>query len=424
MLGQGERPAAVPLRRELETQLGVGLGIAVGAGITLIGHTLWTILAGPAQEWLTGRVLRRWGERDETPRVPRALDALPRIEGRYRVLLSDLHIDTWVQPTAATATHPRAAAFGRLLGALRARATDPAEPQGVDVYINGDLLDIPLHPAHEGAREPSVLHLDDDFTQPWEGVLRRVRPNGPAEERLATDTLLGALRNVVHDGPQAVRLFYLTGNHDIGISGLRYFRPNARRQPLDPQGPPEEVLDLPAHAIWNPAMVLQTGERWVYIEHGHLHDPLLWLYLRYALVDLLRGRARRGEHRLVRQVQRQRVGQDSSAGTRLNLRRDHTHLSRGLANTIVRLRFRQAARRTFRRLYRTEQGRKIKTVVFGHTHLPERYELKVWWFERGRLKWDTCTYINAGSWAGNTEDQLVWFIHPDGRVDGPVQWAG
>lgn len=401
---------------QIAGNLGLGLGIMFGVSVALMAHVLWTLSAGPMEEWLTER---RKGEKPSDASIPRpdGLADLPSQLGDvYRVLISDLHIDTWQH------LEQRRSDLKSFLKALRLVA-EPEQQDGkpsvqghrVELYVNGDLLDVPLHPAHsEGQSEPLELHFNASLDQDWEGVFPHQGGNSWVDE------LLMALRHVVRDDDPNVRIFYLTGNHDIGISGLRYFRPKARRE-VSVGG--DQVLDLPAHAIWNPTFIIETGidkkPRWVCIEHGHLHDPLLWLYMRYAVFDLLRGGTSRREHRLMRRIQREKIGQDRSAGETMNARPDHPEVADGLGNKIVRLRFRHAARRTLRRLHR--QGKPVRTLIFGHTHMPERHAMKIgsFWDPRKDVQ---CEYINAGSWAGNKKDQLYWVITPEGNVTGPHQW--
>ena len=389
-------PRGQSLGVDLEEYLGLGLGLAFGAGIALITQGLWDTLASPAREWLTERLLHQKPTRQRVTHHT-TLPDVPQGDAVYRVLLSDLHIDTWGElPGRAAAFKSFLAALGQVRG-----------PKRVELYINGDLMDIPLHAAREeGRAEPLVLRINDALSAPWQGVLTRQRG------QVIIDELLSALRDVMRDEDPTLHLFYVTGNHDIGISGARYFRPDARRSAA-PGGPAQRpILDLPAHAVWNPAVVIETGERWVYIEHGHLHDPLLWLYMRYVLFDLLRGGSLRQERSLTQRLQRTQVGQDHRAGAQNNGQLDRPGLAARLANAVVKLRFRQAARHTFHQLRASTWGRQVRTVIFGHTHLPERFRM------------GDREYINVGSWAGNKDDQLFWTITPDGTVNGPYQWDG
>ncbi|HEY0076414.1 MAG TPA: metallophosphoesterase [Abditibacteriaceae bacterium] len=392
--------AAPDFKGQLEGYAGLGLGITFGAGVALVAHTLWIILAGPTAEFLSEKV--KQDGKQETPsddKTNTASGSLPELEtpevggvpGIYRVLISDLHIDTWEKEPQ------RARAFIDFLDALKRRKGE------VEIYINGDLLDLPLHAAHEkGREEPLILKVK---SAQWEGVF----PTQPTY----LDQLLMKLREIM-DKPD-LKIYYLTGNHDVGISGLRYFRPKASRVKGGAQ-----LLDLPAHGIWNPAFIIETGEKWVYIEHGHIHDPLLWIYMRYAIFDLLRGGTRRQERRLARSLQRKKEpGQDCTAGSIKSTTPDHEEEGfRKFANDLVRHRFRCAARRTLRRLRKS--GKPVHTVIFGHTHMEERCTMKVARFLNfGNYEGE---YINAGSWAGNQKKQTYWLIEPDGNVRGPFEW--
>jgi UDP-2,3-diacylglucosamine pyrophosphatase LpxH len=302
----------------------------------------------------------------------------------------------------------------KTLRALSEHEDTPGKPryENVDLYINGDLTDIPLHKAHAGADEPDDMIFDDKYGgspvggQAWEGVFPT-----------SLDVILGTLRAIVRDQDPRLRIFYMTGNHDIGISGLRYFRADAHRQPPKPPDPKVNVLDLPAHAVWNPGGIIQTRGKWVYFEHGHLHDPVLWLYLRYATLDLLRGGSRRQERQLLGRVQRNgQVGQNALDGSEQDGKSAYEPNDSWLKDYItlqIARRYRHAARRTARWLHYL-YGDMEFTIVFGHTHIEDRMTFQ--------YKGTDYTYINAGSWAGNQGHQTFWIVAPDGEVEGPLQW--
>ncbi len=424
------------VKNEVRHSLYMGLGVTIGAGLTLLAHSIWTVTAGPAQERFLEILnkeeedklplpepLVRDAASDDDERVKRWFGDRPLVvqNGILRVLISDQHIDTWTElkkyngATTQEQQHytdlsRRAVDFIEFLKTLRALsdAKDKKDDlgrhlyQSVELYINGDLTDIPLHAAHTGRDEPDEMVFDDKLGgvpingKPWQGVLPTT-----------LDTILSELHNVVKDDDPRLRIFYFTGNHDIGIGGLRYFRPDAVRK----------SLSLPSHVMWNPGGIIQAGKRWVYLEHGHAHDPVLWLYMRYAIFDLLRGGFRHQERRLLGRMQRGgKVGQNSRDGAKHDEKEEFKPKDspfKDFAVGLVKLRYRHAARRTAKWLNKTYPKQPF-TIVFGHTHIEDKKTFQVNCTEY--------TYINAGSWAGNQSHQTFWVIEPNGDVSEPLQW--
>jgi len=144
------------------------------------------------------------------------------------VIVSDLHVDTW---------------DNRKYGRGDRRKTklkhwcdflDWCEAKDVDeLVINGDLTDAP----------------------PYRG---NVSFASSIERRAIA-------RLIAYAGRRQVT--YVYGNHDIGISGIRCHRNSTL--------PPLRNVNL----IY-PDYVLRTGGSTILIQHGHLFDPVLWLYVR------------------------------------------------------------------------------------------------------------------------------------------------
>ena len=369
------------------------LGLLCGFTLAVGFVTAWIFLAGPLQELLMERLIdprRRAGEAP-TP-------SLLAPQGMQGVLVSDLHIDTWEYPADGRLSE-RERRFLSLLDAVR------ADPSVDSFYLNGDLMDIPLHPDPD-APEPLMLRLSASLSEERGVLLARY------------DRVLKALLFLSEPdaGQTAIRrAVFQTGNHDVGVSGLRYVRPT-----------PPNFLP-PVGAAWNPSLLLQTDAdgheypRWVYAEHGHHWDPLLWLYMRYALLDILRSGHQRREAALLSGMQRGgQVGlgvQDSvpdahlppapAPGTRLS----HFEGDQpGFASELIRLRYRQAARRTFRQ-FRSQGDGRVKAILIGHTHHPDRYV-----FPGGQI------YLNSGDWSGVTGHCAYCVLDADGGVRGPFQW--
>ena len=261
------------------------------------------------------------------------------------------------------------------------------------IVLNGDLMDLPPYPA-ANPNQPVILEIDGRKTSTVKG-----KPPGflqPEYEPVLE--CLGSLSS------KDRMVTYITGNHDIGVTGLRFARP--------------DLAALWAQVAWNPSVLTKINDELrVYIEHGHYHDPFLWLYMRYELFDLLRGNDIRrlraggvGGQRAGNVGQRWETGY--GVGTCTDISTRAVVEKRGFLDNLVVYRFRHAARKAFKALNQV-YGESVCVLIFGHTHLPDRYE-----FPGGRI------YCNSGDWAGNSPDQTYIVIEPDGRVYGPVQWAG
>jgi UDP-2,3-diacylglucosamine pyrophosphatase LpxH len=395
------------------------IGLLCGLALAIIFSTAWIGLAGAAQEWLTERFLDR-AVSDAGP-----IDQEER-EGQQEVLVSDLHIDTWDYPHGKPGA--RATAFLEFLTAVQ------QAPNVRGFILNGDLMDIPLFPGNLTPEQKLLLlPVMDEIQMTEQGVLAT-----RYDEVLQPLLTLEAIVAQALEKPGLRRTIFQTGNHDIGINGLRYVRRDMPRF-------------LPTVQIaWNPQLLLlsgpETGSSYkhpVYIEHGHHYDPFLWLYMRYALLDVLRGGVQRREAQLMAAMQRggrkgmgrpsrqgipteEAVAAAHAAGKPLitevraepaaaGSATEEWHFAaesrtRSFGEKVVQYRFRQAARRVFRDLHRRHR-RNIRTVMFGHTHLPDRYV-----FPGGRV------YINSGDWCGNTPHQCYCVIQADGTVRGPFQW--
>lgn len=376
-------------------------GLFWGFALAVVLGTLWVTVAGPLQEL----VLEHWFD----PPQPEPTLTAP-LDGPQGVLVSDIHIDTW-GPVGSAGAAAREQRFLGLLAAIK------ADSRVDSFYMNGDLMDAPLHP-DANAPEPEMLRLSGSLAAEQGVLLGRY------------NAILDALLNLtrLETTPQGAapirRAIFQTGNHDIGVSGLRYVQPNM---------PPF----LPAvQTVWNPSLLLQTDAddqlypRWVYIEHGHHWDPLLWLYMRYALLDILRFGHRKHETQLLSGLQRGgKVGMGTQTfstgdlpsapppGTSANhFPNDQPQpLSNRILSGLIRLRYRQAARRTFRDFQSRQRDRRtktsVRTILIGHTHHPDRYV-----FPGGLV------YINSGDWSGYTQHCAYCVLDPDGTVRGPFQW--
>jgi UDP-2,3-diacylglucosamine pyrophosphatase LpxH len=140
------------------------------------------------------------------------------------VLISDVHMDEWDGDLGKAQADRKRHAF---LGFLQWIADNGKQGKIERFLINGDLLDVP-----QQNRKP-LLPLYAD--------------------------VMAGLANVLAAG---VRLAYVIGNHDSGVVGLTL------------------KSDNPPITIAYPYMETPSAGKTFIIEHGHLHDPWLWDYVR------------------------------------------------------------------------------------------------------------------------------------------------
>jgi UDP-2,3-diacylglucosamine pyrophosphatase LpxH len=366
----------------------LAIGIVSGLVFALLLVFLWIAVAGPIQEWIAERTVDKFDRKKHggVRGQPEPAD-----DGMVSILISDVHIDTW---DFEKSDKPRA--FLEFLTWVR------DNPRVTDLYINGDILDMPPHPLNQ--RDVPTITIDPQG-DPRYPDLDPKKPLGVLQENFDS-TLLFLNELVKRDNTlPLLRITYLTGNHDIGIAGLRFIRPDLNWSSF--------------RVAWNPAVRLRmTEDRWLYIEHGHRYDPFLWVYMRYALLELLRGPGtavaqRGGKTGMTKRatLDTETEGKPTSQGWEDQREEIKPASQDGIPANLARYRYRQAARALFRKLQKTDP--QIKVVTFGHTHIPDRYE-----FAGGR------TYINSGDWAGNDTHQCYLIIHPNGCVTGPHQWRG
>ncbi len=136
------------------------------------------------------------------------------------VLISDVHVDYWEQdlPDNHAAKRQRFLEFFDWL----------VEGSGARrLVINGDLVDLPQKDG-----KPSLPRYSD---------------------------VVAKLREVLDAG---IEVAYVVGNHDSGLVGL------------------DVALDEPPIRIDYPYIRVASGGKTFLVEHGHLHDPWLWDYVR------------------------------------------------------------------------------------------------------------------------------------------------
>lgn len=355
---------------------GYGLGVAYGILWLALAYGLKQAVLEPIYEW--GRELYEQKRVQSHPNESR-LSAFPG-KGEI-VILSDLHVDTWDR--AAEGREERERRFFEFLRVIK-RTT-------MELYINGDLLDAPPNPEDTWRGEGFALKAS--VLPKYEGVLDAI----------------GAVNNAA---PVPVPVTILYGNHDMAASGLRYDlvkRPHLLRR-----------FRVPFNASWYPNVVIGVPidfgregkeDHRFYIDHGHFYDPALLLYLRDFLAAALRADLRKAMTTLVVSGQRRSSEDQAIPSPGLVASRPLT-ADQKVSRWLIRYRWRWKARRALiqRSQEEVQKGhRPLTGVLFGHTHLPDRYT-----YRTGRAK--GMTYVNTGDWMGDTGHGTYTLITQDGVV--------
>lgn len=344
-----------------------GVGLIWGVLLALILWQFLLFFVAPAAEWLTEKCLGERPPEPETPDFSRAC----------AVFLTDLHVDTWPLKDNTDKTQDFDSFVSKLL----------ERPNIEAIYFGGDFADIPLHPNF--FPQPPLLELGTTFPEiPVHSTLEQTQEPRQQVMRLAAQK----------------RVAGIIGNHELGITGVRLVNKTGKGM-----------------ALWNPAIQVTGHEsgplqQHIYIEHGHRFDPLLWLYLRYAVLDLLRQGYGEGappippltERKLRDRLEKAVPGADSKLPTR-EIQADQ----RTLGEWLILLRYRWFARGALRAIQRDKNDyTQIKTFLCGHTHAPDRWE-----FKNGSV------YINGGDWCGNTPHRSFCLIDTEGVVHGPFDFS-
>jgi UDP-2,3-diacylglucosamine pyrophosphatase LpxH len=327
------------------------------------------------------------------------------------MIVSDLHVDTWDERL-----------YGQ--GARRKKKLDHwadflafCEQASVDeVIIDGDLMDAP----------------------PYEG-------NVSFTSEIAREAV-----RLLLDYASKHSVTYVFGNHDIGISGIRCDRGKT------PLGLTDMCLVYPRYAVQTDPITdaNKATASTVLIQHGHLYDPAMVLYVSDLTVRtyiLSGGQAYQwGMQR--RNLETGARLKDPGVGTpaAVNLAmqpesniyyaiRDAAKAAPPTKRDLERARrwidhmkddvvkkvggevksyiWREAAEDIFKD-YAAGRGkndsRRVIYCVMGHTHVPDKHEMDV----DGRH----CIYLNSGTWtgAGAAEEDRAYATYLDLRDDGTV----
>jgi len=149
-----------------------------------------------------------------------------------RIIVSDLHVDTWTDAKVGDSGKSKLQHFLDFL--------DWCEDKHIDEFIiNGDLMDMP----------------------PYKGqCVFQDTQSGECIPRAVVNRLVVFGRNVP--------VTYVHGNHDIGVSGFRSMAEH-------------NISLLRNTSCCYPDYKLEyPGRSTILIEHGHLYDPVILLYIR------------------------------------------------------------------------------------------------------------------------------------------------
>lgn len=361
------------------------LGLVVGSLVGLVlGAILCVVVSLVVHPSITFLFRALYGDArrariaigNDDPAGPR-----PSRDGEYKALvLSDMHIDTWEDGKLSERT--------RFLQNLLTWAETHCDR----LIVNGDLLDTPPHPNNQ--LDPTFVVIPHDWpVEPVANADNLINPHKPLAPGAIQPRFYEALSLLIaHSKPTVGGI----GNHDIGINGLRMVLPKSKL------------------LTWAPGVLFRSQESrgQVFVEHGHLHDAVLWIYVAYSLIDLLA----RGDS----STSGQRGGRVGKAGGATHRTKDINSKSGafesvieqkdklGWPERITRFSYRMAAYRRLRDLRARRYGEEIGAVLMGHTHIPDRYQLT-----------GDCVYVNIGDWAGNKDHLTFALIEHDGGIVGP-----
>jgi len=292
-----------------------------------------------------------------------------------RIIVSDLHIDTWREDEQYGVGRGRKTKLEHWRDFLRWCADSRID----ELIVNGDLIDAP----------------------PYE--------DEPPFARVTAEALIALMEYAT-----TRRVTYIFGNHDIGISGIRCAF-SAGLPALK-----NVSLRYPNHRFL-------TAAGTVVIEHGHLHDPVLGHYLRhlgkstYVNSDFQAfhwAQQRRNPRTGIPSPKVTRRGVESPAAIKLGppenktveqaindaveresaetrTRRWWERVKRTLRRKVAHYFWRDAARQTLVRFTAEEPtAREVVCCVMGHTHVPDRYDA-------GVINGKQCHYVNSGTWVGS-----------------------
>jgi UDP-2,3-diacylglucosamine pyrophosphatase LpxH len=305
---------------------------------------------------------------------------------RY-IVVSDLHVETWTAEPFGEGARQKTK-LAHWCDFLRWCEAQPID----ELIVNGDLMDAP----------------------PYDGNVSFT--SAIAQEAVARLLQYAAGHTVT----------YVYGNHDIGISGLRC-------------SAGQGLTSLQRLNLYYPGCVLPTSGSVLLIQHGHLYDPALLLYIRdldvrtylvshfeaFQWVQQRRnpitgkqaqppgvaspatiGLDKQPDQNIYRAIERTErqappTPEDRGAASRFLQGLRHGVVT-AVGESVKHLVWREAARSIVGE-YLDQADREERPVMYclmGHTHVPDH--------EDSTVQGKPCLYLNSGTWVSsgdNVEDR-------------------
>ena len=337
-------------------------GLVFGLGSALFISLLWLIFGISGIEFLQERLIDPL-TRDAVSSTKFPLDATQALnDSRAKmIVVSDLHADQWHDATN----------FVRFVEVI-------TKNQSIErLVINGDIADYPGDmSAQTGSGLPRILSLSESQIS-------------PANASTPLHIIHRTLRHLNLHQEHPILTTYILGNHDIGLYGLKGDQRKG-------------AFNGAFESIWQPSVMSGSeAGRSTYFEHGQRFDPLLIIYMRYVILDMLRSSNSGRDVIILDALARASSANISSSDTVRSLKRkEHNWYTK-----ILLYRYRASARYCL-----SQYG--SKHVSFGHTHLPDRYV-----FSNGR------TYVNSGDWSVKSGHQTFCIIDTTDNLHGPFQFS-
>ncbi len=355
-----------------------GAGLAYGFAMAATAYLLKEAFGEPLYE-----AFLEWREGREPPDPIEAQLARPQENTRVETfVISDLHIDTWHKVPLINGK-TREQHFGDFL--------DTIVRSALELYINGDLVDMPPNPLEEW-RTPDGLHT----------LRQSLLPKyAPIFAKLAD----------FNAGAQPTMTMYMAGNHDMAASGIRYLLHHLYY--LLPG------VKLPFQSVWYGNFVISLpytedpskAKFRFFMEHGHYHDPVLILYLLQFVVGVVSSNLQAAMDSLAVGGQRRSSPKDLPPPPGITVQPVPAG-QEPFMHRVVKWRWRWKARRqlgVMNRQFMQAGEEPLDGILMGHTHLPDFYV-----FRQGAVRGKL--YVNTGDWSGDSGHATYAVITEDGLV--------
>lgn len=357
-----------------------GAGLAYGFAIAAVLYLLKQAFLEPLYEAL----LEWWEKRLKPAPVEAATSQPQRLLQSETFVISDLHIDTWHKvPLIEGKT--RQQHFEKFLDAIKRTA--------LELYVNGDLVDMPPHPAEVWTDPDGRVTLRQTLIPKYAPILRKLAQFNAGDERTRTMTM------------------YMAGNHDMAGSGIRYLLHHLWDLVPDARLPFQNVW-YGHYIIHAPYGATEGSAQYRFLmEHGHYHDPVLVLYLLQFVVGVMASNLEAAMDSLTVAGQR-RLSPKAAPPTPGVAAARPAAARETFGHRIVKWRWRWKARRQLGRMNRRAKEAKerpLDGILMGHTHIPDYYVFRLGGVH-GKV------YVNTGDWSGDTGHASYAVITQEGIV--------